>query len=97
MQRGAMQASQEIAGRVTLKHIYEIARIKQQDPPLQVHTLQTVCSMLIGTARSLGIEIVRELDAREYGEFLKERVKIIEEQKRELQEKKEAKLLRTGA
>lgn len=53
--------------------------------------------MLCGTAKSLGIEVVRELDPKEYGEFLEERAKIVEEQKKELQEKKEAKLLRTAA
>lgn len=97
IQRAAMEPTHEVAGKVTLKHIYEIAQIKQQDPPLQVHTVQTICNMLIGTARGMGIEVVKELDAKEYGEFLEERVKIVEEQKRELQEKKEAKLLRTSA
>lgn len=46
--------------------------------------------------RSCGIEVVRQLDAKEYGEFLKERARIVEEQKKELQEKREAKLLRSG-
>lgn len=91
-----MKVGHEVAGRVTLKHVYEIAKIKHQDPPLQVLTLEQVCMSVIGTAKTLGIEVVRELDPKEYGEFLKERVKIIEEQKKELQEKKEAKLLRTG-
>lgn len=52
--------------------------------------------MIIGTARSCGIEVVRDLDPKEYEEFLKERAVIIENQKKELQEKKEAKMLRTG-
>lgn len=40
--------------------------------------------------------MVKELDAKEYGKFLEERARIVEEQKKELQEKKEAKLLRSG-
>lgn len=85
-----------MSGKITLKHIYEIAKIKIEDPPLQVRTLEDVCAMLCGVAKSLGLEIVKELDAKEYGEFLKERAAIVEQQKKELQEKKEAKMLRTG-
>ncbi|KAJ8949231.1 hypothetical protein NQ318_022743 [Aromia moschata] len=32
IQRAAMEPGKEIAGRVTLKHVFEIAKIKQQDP-----------------------------------------------------------------
>lgn len=86
----------EIAGKVTLKHVYEIAKIKQEDPPLEIKDLQEICQMICGIAKSCGIEVVRELDAKEYGEFLIERKAIEEQQRKELQEKKEAKLLRTG-
>lgn len=58
--------------------------------------MERICKMIIGTARSCGIEVVRDLDPKEYEEFLKERAVIIENQKKELQEKKEAKMLRTG-
>lgn len=86
----------EIAGKITLKHIYEIAQIKKQDPTLETKSLVEVCYMMIGVAKSCGIEVVKELDPKEYGEFLIERQAIIAEQKKELQEKKEAKMLRTG-
>lgn len=81
---------------VTLKHIYEIAKIKQEDPGLDVKPLEEICRYMIGTAKSCGIKVVRDLDAREYAEFLKERAVIVEQQKKELQEKKDAKMLRTG-
>ncbi|KAF2892939.1 hypothetical protein ILUMI_13233 [Ignelater luminosus] len=96
IQRGAMQTGHEVTGKITLKHIYEIAKIKIEDPPLQVRSLESVCFMLCGIAKTLGLEIVKELDPKEYGEFLKERQAIVEQQKKELQEKKEAKMLRTG-
>lgn len=38
----------------------------------------------------------RDLDAKDYEAFLQERQLVIDEQKRELQEKREAKMLRTG-
>ncbi|XP_065167844.1 large ribosomal subunit protein uL11m [Atheta coriaria] len=96
IQRASMNPGEEISGKVTLKHIYEIAQIKALDPTLQVYPMERICKMIIGTARSCGIEVVRDLDPKEYEEFLKERAVIIENQKKELQEKKEAKMLRTG-
>lgn len=58
---------------------------------------QEMCEMLVGVARSCGIQIVRNLDAKEYAEFLEERTKIVEAQRKELEEKREARMLRTGA
>lgn len=81
---------------MTLKHVYEIAKIKQEDPPLEVKSLEEICLMIVGIAKSCGIEVVKELDPKEYGQFLIERKAIEEQQKKELQERKEAKLLRTG-
>lgn len=90
-------AGKEIAGKVCLKQIYEIALIKSEDPPLQVFSLSDICNKMVGIAKSCGIEVVKEdLDPVEYGKFLEERKNIVEEQKKELQEKKEAKMLRTG-
>lgn len=86
----------EIAGKITLKHVYEIAKIKQRDPTLEILSLEDVCKMIVGTAKSIGIQIVKELDPKEYGEFLAERKTIVQQQLKELQEKKEAKMLRTG-
>jgi large subunit ribosomal protein L11 len=81
---------------LTLKHIYEIAKIKSQDPPLEAFTLQQICEMMIGVAHSCGIEVVHKLDPEEYRQFLLERAEIIKQQKQELQEKREAKMLRTA-
>lgn len=54
----------EVCGKITLKHLYEIALIKQQDPPLEWKPLQEICTMLLATARTCGIEVVRELDPK---------------------------------
>ncbi|XP_037777595.1 39S ribosomal protein L11, mitochondrial-like [Penaeus monodon] len=94
IQRGAMSPGREVAGKVSLKHIYEIAKIKQQDPPLQLTPLKQICELTIGVAHSIGLEVVREIDPQEYGDFLKNRTSVVEEQLKELQEKKEAKMLR---
>ncbi|KAF7238562.1 39S ribosomal protein L11, mitochondrial [Varanus komodoensis] len=75
VEKGASNPGQEVAGMVTLKHLYEIALVKGQDPcfVLRDMPLEKIVRSLIGTARSLGIQVVRELNAEEYGVFLKER------------------------
>ncbi|XP_059613810.1 large ribosomal subunit protein uL11m [Phlebotomus argentipes] len=94
--KGVMNPGREIGGKITLKHVYEIAKIKIQDPPNALLTLEQMCAMVIAAARTCGVEVVRELDPEEYAQFLEERKAIIEEQRRELQEKREAKMMRTG-
>lgn len=86
----------EVAGRITLRHLYEIAKIKHDDPPNALLTLEQMCNSLIGIARSCGIEVVRNLDADDYRRFLNERKVIVEQQKTELVEKREAKMLRAA-
>ena len=78
------------------KHLYEIALVKSQDPPLQMVDLQEVCRMLIDSANTLGIKVVDKLDPEWYQEFLEERKEIVKKQKEEIQAIKEAKLLRTA-
>lgn len=59
-------------------------------------SLEQICGMVIGIARTCGIEIVRELDPKEYEEFLQERELKVIERRKELQLAKESKLLRTA-
>ncbi|XP_077300983.1 mitochondrial ribosomal protein L11 [Arctopsyche grandis] len=96
IESAAMFSSREIAGKITRKHLFEIAKIKSQDPPLQHKSLQEICNSIVGTARTCGIQIVDKLDKEEYAQFLEERRAIVEEQKKELMERKEAKMLRTA-
>lgn len=96
IQRGAMYPRKEVAGKITLKHLYEIAAIKLEDPPNALLSHEQMCEMLVGAARTCGIEVVRDLDPIEYGKFLEDRKAVVDEQKRDLLEKREAKMLRTG-
>nr|XP_020671681.1 39S ribosomal protein L11, mitochondrial isoform X2 [Pogona vitticeps] len=75
IEKGATNPGLEVAGMVTLKHLYEIALVKSQDPcfVLRDMPLEKVINSLIGTARSIGIKVVKDLRAEEYGVFLKER------------------------
>ncbi|GAA0169514.1 ribosomal protein [Lithospermum erythrorhizon] len=47
---------------VTLKHIYEIAKVKQSDPFCQYMSLESICKSVIGTAKSMGIKVVKDLE-----------------------------------
>lgn len=96
IQRGAMYPGREVSGKITHRHLYELAQIKLQDPPNALLTLQQMCGMLVGVARTLGIQVVRDLNAEEYSEFLEDRRQTVEQQRKELQEAREAKMLRTG-
>lgn len=96
IETGAASVGHEIAGYITLRHVYEIAKIKMQDPPNALLTHQQICQRLIGTARSCGVEVVRNLDPEWYGKFLAERRVIVAQQRAEQAELQEAKMLRTG-
>lgn len=86
----------EIAGYITLRHIYEIAKMKLQDPPNALKTHEQMCQQLVGVAKSCGIEVVRNLDPEEYGKFLEQRRIFIAEQKAEIAAAREAKMLRSA-
>ncbi|RXM93577.1 39S ribosomal protein L11, mitochondrial [Acipenser ruthenus] len=62
IERGAGKTGHEVAGMVTVKHVYEIARVKAQDESfaLQNMSLENVVRCIIGSARSLGIRVVNE-------------------------------------
>jgi len=89
-------AGQECAGKVSLRHIYEIACIKSRDACFENIPMERICRQIIGSAHSCGIDVVRDLDADEYGAFLEERRRIVEQQETELAEAKAAKLLRVA-
>ena len=54
-----MVTGHEVVGRVSLRHIYEIAKVKNQDPGFANYPIDSVCKCVIGTARSMGIEVIR--------------------------------------
>uniref|UniRef100_A0A1I7ZS89 Large ribosomal subunit protein uL11m n=1 Tax=Steinernema glaseri TaxID=37863 RepID=A0A1I7ZS89_9BILA len=95
--RRGKQNDDEVVGRLSVKHIYEIAKIKSRDKCLQGVPLKSICEQLIKQSRTLGIEVVREdLDPVALGEFLNERREIVAKQLQELADKKAAKMLRTS-
>jgi len=53
----------EVAGAVTLKQIYEIAKIKKQDSSMKNVPMESLCKIIIGSTRSMGIDVVPGRDA----------------------------------
>ncbi|EPQ06567.1 39S ribosomal protein L11, mitochondrial [Myotis brandtii] len=81
IEKGARR--KEVAGLVTLKHVYEIACVKAQDDAFALRDmpLSSVVRSIIGSARSLGIRVVKNLSSEELAAFQKERAIFLEAQK----------------
>eukprot|EP00250_Pteridium_aquilinum_P034547 c7738_g1_i1 orf=128-577(+) len=61
LQLASRKPGHQLVGQVTMKHVYEIAKIKQTDPLSQYLSLEAICKSVMGTARSMGIEVVEDL------------------------------------
>ncbi|OBU00406.1 hypothetical protein VE01_01608 [Pseudogymnoascus verrucosus] len=56
--KGAMNPGKESVGTVTLKHVYEIARIKQSELRLSGLSMEGMCRTVIAQAKSIGVTVV---------------------------------------
>ena len=56
--RGCEKPGHEIIGKVSLKHVYEIAKIKQTELRLSGMSLENLCKSIIGQSKSMGIQVV---------------------------------------
>ncbi|KRY37484.1 putative 39S ribosomal protein L11, mitochondrial, partial [Trichinella spiralis] len=84
----------DTAGMVTLKHVYEIAKVKQQEPVYLGVPLRQMCQTVMYYAQSCKIKVVRDIDPVEYHEFLKKREELVIKEMEELQSKRQAKIYR---
>jgi len=56
--RGAKTPGTETVGTVSLKHVYEIAKIKQSELRLSGLSLEGLCRSIIHQAKSIGVDVV---------------------------------------
>ncbi|EFY92679.1 60S ribosomal protein L19 precursor [Metarhizium acridum CQMa 102] len=56
--KGASKPGHETVGTISLKHVYEIAKIKQSELRLSGLSLEGLCRSIIYQARSIGINVV---------------------------------------
>lgn len=55
--KGATAPGHETVGNVSLKHVYEIAKIKQNDRHLAHLSLEMLCKSILATAKTCGIGV----------------------------------------
>lgn len=58
IEKGTARTGHESLGTISLKHVYEIARIKRRDEHMQGHSLESISRAVVGSARTLGIQVV---------------------------------------
>ena len=58
VKRGANNPGQETVGTISLKHIYEIAKIKQTELRLSGLSLEGLCRAVIHQCKSVGVAVV---------------------------------------
>jgi len=96
LDRGAMKNGSEVAGIISLKHVYEIAKIKSQDHLYDCVPMQKICADVIHSAFTCGVKVVPRVTEQEIARLQDQRKVVVEQQIAELEEKRQAKLLRTA-
>lgn len=56
--KGADKPGHNFVGQVSLKHVYEIAKIKKTDERHKAVDLKSICGAVISTANVIGVEVV---------------------------------------
>jgi large subunit ribosomal protein L11 len=56
--RGSMNPGKDEIGKISLKHLYEIAKIKRTEPRLSVLSEEAMVKCLIGSCKSMGLTVV---------------------------------------
>jgi len=60
IEKGSAFPGRQFVGKVTVKEVYEIAKIKQQDSCNQHMSLEGMCRTVAGTAKTMGVDVVRD-------------------------------------
>lgn len=58
IEKGTARPGHDILATISLKHVYEIAKIKSTDEHMKILPLESIARMIVGSARSLGIRVV---------------------------------------
>lgn len=66
IEKGSQRPGHDMAGRVTVQHVHEIATLKMQDFEKKGKevSMETLCRSIVGQARSMGIQIYNPDDER---------------------------------
>ncbi len=59
--KGSDKPGHNPVGRVSVKYLYEAAKVKQKvDPDLAAHDIEGIMRMMMGSCKSMGIEVVED-------------------------------------
>ena len=58
IEKGTDRAGHVVTGTISLKHVYEIAKIKATDEHMKMIPLESISRMIVGSARSLGVQVI---------------------------------------
>ncbi|XP_072963216.1 uncharacterized protein [Typha angustifolia] len=61
IESGSSRPGHTVVSSITLRHVYEIAKVKQSDPFSKHMSIEAICKSIIGTANSMGIQVVKDL------------------------------------
>lgn len=98
IKRASMEPGRKVAGVISVKHVYEIAKFKHEDINCAHLNIKEMCIKVINSANRAGIKVVKhDLNPNELEEFLREREAIEKQELKDLTEKRAAKLMRSTA
>jgi len=58
IEKGSGRPGHETIATISLKHVYEIAKIKAADDHIKHLTLESIARTVVGTAKTLGVQVV---------------------------------------
>ncbi|TFK29307.1 mitochondrial 54S ribosomal protein YmL19 [Coprinopsis marcescibilis] len=58
LEKGPAKPGHEILATISLKHVFEISKIKASDEQLKHLPQESIARMIVGSARTLGIQVV---------------------------------------
>ncbi|KAJ3690067.1 hypothetical protein LUZ61_019231 [Rhynchospora tenuis] len=61
IESGSGRAGHVSVSTISLRHVYEIAKIKQADPTSKHLSIEAISKSIIGTANSMGLQVVKDL------------------------------------
>lgn len=61
IESGSSRPGHVVASSISIRHVFEIAKVKQSDPFCQFMPLESICKSIIGTANAMGIQVVKDL------------------------------------
>lgn len=59
---GANKPGKETVGHLSVKEVYEIAKLKQRDPALAELPLEGLARSVVSTARTMGVQVTRDIE-----------------------------------